>query len=152
MTPAERAQLATWVRARTSPHRLVVRSRIILLAAEGVPIGTIARRVHVAPATIRLWCRRFDRFGVAGLMREAAGRGRPRGMSRTAVLAVLRAMLSPPQRSSPWSARSLASAAGTSPTTVWRVWQRLHLDARASAAAVHRAIEQVISETPRTPQ
>lgn len=93
VTPAEHAQLLRWVRARTSPHRLVVRSRIVLLAGDGLSTGAIAARLHVSPATVRLWCRRFHRQGVGALVHDAPGRGRRPGMSRTVTMEVLRAML-----------------------------------------------------------
>jgi transposase len=147
VTDAEHAQLLRWVRSRTSPHRLVVRSRIILLASQGVTAAAIARRVHVSPATVRLWCRRFALDGVCALEREAPGRGRRPGMARAAVVRVLRVMSRGPGPAPRWTARTLGTAAGTSPSTVWRVWQRHGLGPAAAGREVARALQQVISET-----
>ena len=92
VTASERRQLERWVRSRTQRHRTVVRSRIVLLATRGMTVAKIATQVQVAPATVRLWCRRFQEGSVAALERDARGRGRPAGMSRDLALAVLRAM------------------------------------------------------------
>jgi len=135
---------------RTSPHRLVVRSRIVLMAAEGVGRPAIARALHIAPATVRLWCERFEREGLPALIQDAPGRGRKRGMSRIAVLNVLRTMLEhePPSRG--WTARSLAARAGTSAATVWRVWKRSGLSASSPSSDVHAMLNKAISETGQT--
>jgi transposase len=145
LTAGERSQLQHWVRSRTQHHRTVVRSRIVLLASRGMTVAEIAAQAQVAPATVRLWCRRFQQGGVAALERDARGRGRPSGMSRDLVLSVLRVMqqVSNATRSS----RQIATAASVSATTVWRVWSRLGLDARSSASEIERVIEKVISET-----
>jgi transposase len=147
MTAAERAQLIRWSRARTSPHRLVVRSRIVLMAAEGLKTRVIAGKLHVAPATVRLWCERFDRHGLAALVRDAPGRGRKRGMSRQAVISVLRTMLEHQAPMDGWTARSLATRAGTSAATVWRVWKRYDLDASSPHSNVRVMLSKTISET-----
>jgi transposase len=148
VTATERAQLVEWVRRRTSPHRLVVRSRIVLLAHEGLSAGAIASRLHVMPATVRLWCKRFHRGGVASLVRDAPGRGRRPGMSVNAVIAVLRAMAENADSGRPWTARTLAARARTSASTVSRIWKRYRLSSASSADDVRRALEQVISDTP----
>ena len=147
ITAPEQEQLLKWIRTRTSPHRLVVRSRIVLFAAGGMTPGEIARRVHVAPATVRLWCRRFAEGGVSALARDKPGRGRRPGMSPRMALAVLRAMLQPPPDGAAWSARSLSRHTRTSASTVWRVWKRAGVGPHAPAESLQRAIAQLISET-----
>ena len=148
LTDPERAQLLDWTRARTSPHRLVVRSRIILLAHEGLTTGEIAARLDVSPATVRLWCRRFNAIGVAALERDRPGRGRPRGMSAPTVLAVLRAMHAHPDGGPRWTTRALARASGASVASVWRIWKRYGVGPHSSRGEIVRALAQAISETP----
>lgn len=146
VTPAERAQMQRWVAARTSPQRLVVRSRIILLASDGLSIGAIAAHLHVSRTTVRLWCRRFHQKGVGALAYDSPGRGRRPGMSPSATLAVLKAMVGLQAGGDTWTVRSLAGA-GTSASTVWRVWKRFRLGATSSPSDLAHALEQVISET-----
>jgi len=147
VTPAERTQLLRWVGARTSPQRLVVRSRVVLLASEGLSISGIASRLEVSPATVRLWCRRFHVQGVGALAHDAPGRGRREGMSPPVTMAVLRAMLDEGARGGVATTRALATRAGTSASTVWRVWKLHGVGPASSLSDIARAIEKVIDET-----
>jgi transposase len=147
LTASERAQLLAWAAAPTSPQRLVIRSRIVLLASEGLLVSTIAERLDVSPATVRLWCDRVRRIGVGALPNDAPGRGRRPGMSAAMVDAVLAAMQERTNGAPPWTARSLAARAGTSASTVWRVWKRTRLGPTSPAAVVARVRAQLIAET-----
>jgi Winged helix-turn helix len=145
ISPSERHQLQRWARQRTSSYRLVVRSQIVLLASEGVPIGVIATRLHVTSATVRLWIRRFADGRLAALTGEAPGRGRPRGSSRAvtnAVLAVTRA-----HAARGLTVRNIAALAHTSPSTVWRIWRRYSLGPDSSSESIEAVLAQVIPET-----
>lgn len=75
LSATERSVLQRWARQRTSPHRVVVRSRIVLLASEGLTFRAIAAAVHVTPATVRLWVTRFADGRLPALTREAPGAG-----------------------------------------------------------------------------
>ncbi|MBQ9726313.1 MAG: helix-turn-helix domain-containing protein [Kiritimatiellae bacterium] len=66
--------------AARDPARAARRARMVLAAADGVPIRELARREGVDRNTVRLWLRRFAAAGVAGL-EDRPGRGRPRGRS-----------------------------------------------------------------------
>ena len=91
LTDAERSQLRLWARQRASPHRLVVRSRILLLVSQGLSVREIAQSLRVAQGTVRLWAGRFTDGGLAAIASEAPGRGRPAGIPRSVRLAVLEA-------------------------------------------------------------
>jgi transposase len=65
----------------------VVRARIVLGAAAGLPTALIARRVGVAPNTVRKWHRRFCTEGCAGL-RDRPRPGRPRAFAAAVVAEV----------------------------------------------------------------
>ena len=139
-------QLQRWVRSRTHRHRTVVRSHIVLLASRGLPVSKIAVHLRVTPATVRLWCRRFEEGGVAALDRDASGRGRRPGMTPQRVRDVLDAMrrMHPTDR---LTTRRVAAAAGTGATTVWRVWARFGLSGGSPPGEIDRVIAQVISGT-----
>jgi transposase len=147
MSVVERAQLLEWTRSRTIAHRLVVRSWIVLLAADGLTTREIANRLRISTATVRLWCRRFARSGVAALTRDRPGRGRLPGRSGAVVLAILRAMRHRDRAGQSWSTRSLARTAGTSAATVWRVWKQCGVGPSSTVAEIDRAMAQAISET-----
>jgi transposase len=73
----ERRALKRAARSQAVPHRQVVRARIVLDAAAGLPNALIARRVGVTPNTVRKWPKRFCTHGYAGL-RDRPRSGRPR--------------------------------------------------------------------------
>ena len=81
----ERAELERRVACYTLPHKVVVRAKMVLYAAEGQPTAEIARRLETAPRVVGRWRKRFFEERLAGLEdRERAGRPRrfPPGASR----------------------------------------------------------------------
>jgi transposase len=146
ISDAERDQLQKWARRRSSPHRSVVRSRIVLLAAEGLTVAATAARLHVAAATVRLWKQRFALGGLAALMSEAPGRGRRLGSLRAITVAVLEATRT--LAGHRLTVRRVAVQAGTSASTVWRLWRRYGLGPDSSSDTVKAILTRVISETP----
>jgi transposase len=84
---SERRALKRSARSQAAPHRQVVRARIVLDAAAGLPSALIARRVGVAPNTVRKWRKRFCTQGYAGL-RDRPRPGRPRVFAAAVVAEV----------------------------------------------------------------
>ena len=105
---SERRALKRAARSQAVPHREVVRARIVLDAAVGLPNALIARRVGVAPNTVRKWRKRFCTHGYAGL-RDRPRPGRPRVFA-AAVVAEVKAIACelPATRNVPVSRWSLA--------------------------------------------
>ena len=67
LSAEERSALEKNVRAAKTEQRLAFRSRIILLAAEGIGTGAIAAQLQTSPATVSKWRLRFARVGLEGL-------------------------------------------------------------------------------------
>jgi len=84
---SERRPLKRAARSQAAPHRQVVRARIVLDAAAGLPNALIARRVGVTPNTVRKWRKRFCTHGYAGL-RDRSPPGRPRVFAAVVVAEV----------------------------------------------------------------
>ncbi len=121
---AARALLRHWVRAPTTPQRVAQRSRIVLLALDGVGDGEIASRLEVSRPTVRLWTKRFERSGPEALLHDAPGRGRPASMASSAMFDRLRqANLLRPD-GLPVSVRQAAAFLGISASSVWRALRR----------------------------
>src|SRR6516162_914591 len=59
LTDEERETLNAWSRSTAGEHRMVERSRVILLAAEGLPAREIARRLKTRLARVSKWRGRF---------------------------------------------------------------------------------------------
>jgi transposase len=74
---AGRAELEAVSRRATAPFRLVLRARIVLLAAGGLPNSSVAARLGICEPTARKWRRRYCEQGLAGLA-DAPRPGRPR--------------------------------------------------------------------------
>ena len=73
----ERQQLKQWARGRRTPARLVLRAKIVLLAAAGHDNHQIAAAVATSRQTVGLWRQRFVTQRVLGLTRDAPRGGRP---------------------------------------------------------------------------
>lgn len=72
----QRTILNERARAHTAPYGEVVRTRIVLLAAEGFPNKEIAARLDTTPQTVCKWRKRFYQEGLGGL-EDRPRSGRP---------------------------------------------------------------------------
>jgi transposase len=77
----DRPTLEAWIRARTTPQRTVLRSRIVLLLSDGLSAREVARRLGVSRHTVDLWRARYTQEGCESLTRDRPGRGRRRSMA-----------------------------------------------------------------------
>jgi transposase len=98
--------------SRTAPYAAVVRARIVLLAAEGVPNVEIAARVGVCVDVVSKWRKRFCVEGLAGLD-DRPRSGRPRRFGPDVVAGVKALACEPPEARdvplSRWSSLELAA-------------------------------------------
>ena len=73
LTREERRALEAMVRKYTSPYRDVIRAKLVLLAAEGLPNDVIAARLDSPRQIISKWRKRFFDQRLAGLEEEPRG-------------------------------------------------------------------------------
>ncbi len=118
----DRARLSAWTRSTTVRSGLAKRTRIVLLAADGVTHTEIAELVGVSRPTVTAWRRRYERSGIAGLSDEHRP-GRPRSIDHSKI--VSETLKPPPKRLgvTHWSSRLLAARLGIDNTTVARAWR-----------------------------
>lgn len=115
--------LEGWIKAPTSPQRIVMRARIVLLAAMGEPNRRIAQIVGTSRPTVLLWRHRFAEGGVAALLEDAPGRGRPPRIAISKVHSIIEATTqTEPKGATHWSTRTMAKAQGVSRSSVQRIW------------------------------
>jgi transposase len=146
LTSAARLELEKLSRRRTTAVRVVQRSRIILLAAEGVQNKEIAERVGVAPRMVALWRGRFIQLGVEGLLKDAPRPGRTPEISPDIVAQVVASTTqSKPAGATHWSRSSMARAMGISESSVGRIW-------RAHGLKPHRIESFKVSNDPHFAQ
>jgi Helix-turn-helix domain len=84
LTPAQRQMLVAWQRTTTIRAGLARRGRIILLAADRMPITQIAATVGISRRFVYKWVQRFLQAGLEGL-RDRPGRGSRRLPSHAAL-------------------------------------------------------------------
>jgi hypothetical protein len=82
LTNEQQAKLEAYAHGRRTPARVVLRARIVLLAAEGRQDLEIARLLSIVPRTAARWRVRFLSDGVAGLEHDAPRPGRTPSISR----------------------------------------------------------------------
>ena len=119
-----RTTLERWTRAATTAQRVVRRSRIVLLALDGLSVDEIASRLGVSRPTVRLWIARFAHGGVEALRHDAPGRGRRPTIDPAVLRARLRDGNMLDDSGRPLSVRRAAAFLGVSPSAVWRALRR----------------------------
>jgi transposase len=121
----DRAILEHWVRARTTPHRLVERARIVLASADGHGGDAIGAMLGVSRPTVSRWLDRYDAEGAAGLAADRPRSGRPKRITPAREAAIIHATLhsAPPDGGTHWSTRVMAAQADVHQTTVARIWR-----------------------------
>jgi transposase len=123
MAADQRQTLNAWVRAKTTPQRIVLRSRICLLAAEGIANHAIAQHLGTSRPTVLLWRERFEQAGPVGLSEDAPHGPSAQCLAPEKVKAIVDATLhTTPQDATHWSTRTLAKVHGVSHATVARIW------------------------------
>jgi transposase len=127
----DRQVLERWARGRSTAARLVLRSKIVLLAASGVRNKDIASELRSATKTVCLWRSRFAQYGIAGIEKDAPRGGiRAKKSQEIAQRIIHMTLHEKPSRRDRWSTRTLAAALGTSPAMVQRVWKSHGISAR----------------------
>lgn len=135
LTDDDRMFLQKSVRSSTAEQRLVLRSRIILLAAEGLGTNKIAEELSIRPGTVSKWRMRYAKDGMQGLS-DAPRSGAPVNYDKETELRILSKLdESVPHGETVWTARLLARELGdVSEHHIWRLFRRhgIHLQRRRS--------------------
>jgi transposase len=126
---AERRELARMARSSSLPHRVVVQSKALLMAADGVANEAIARECDTTPDTVRRWRRKFEAGGIDAVGSIAPGRGRKPEIDQAVVDAIVHDTLHtvPDDGSTCWSTRTMGQRHGVGKDTVARIWQARQL-------------------------
>jgi transposase/AraC-like DNA-binding protein len=124
LSPGDRATLESWVSGRNTPQKLVWRSRIVLLSADGAGTMAIVRGVGKSKLTVARWQERYRALGIMGLRRDATRPGRKPPLSAAVIARVVQMTLhEKPPGATHWSIRSMAAAVGLSRSSVQRIWK-----------------------------
>ena len=127
LTADERERLEAWTRRRTSAQALALRSRIVLLAAEGATTPRSPRSCGIQRKTVAKWRNRFVEHRLDGLTDEPRP-GQPRKITDAKVEEVIvKTLETTPKDATHWSTRSMAAEVGLNQTAVHRIWQAFGL-------------------------
>jgi transposase len=96
MSGEEQEQIKRLSQSRTAPARQVERARILHLAGQGHFVPAIAAQLQIGHDVVRLWLKRFNAAGLAGL-EDRHRAGRPPTYTPEQVGAVIAAALTNPQ-------------------------------------------------------
>jgi transposase len=126
-TAEEREKLAMLARRPKSTQAIALRARIVLACADGLNNGAVAKRLHIAGATVCKWRERFRVKRLEGLLDEPRP-GTPRSITDAQIEDVVTTTLeSMPDNSTHWSTRLMAKKAGLSQTAIVRIWRTFGL-------------------------
>lgn len=111
-------------RGRSTPARVVLRAKIVLLAAEGKMNKEIVATLKTDAQTVKRWRTRFAVRRLAGIVKDAPRGGRkPTVRERLASLIVKKTTQERPADATHWSTRSLAAELGANHMMIHRVWK-----------------------------
>ncbi len=120
----ERKILQRWSHGRSTPARLVLRAKIVLLATKGKQNKDIAWELGVDRSIAGRWRSRFAQHGLAGIEKDAPRGGRkPTKRNKLVRLIIKKTTKETPSNATHWSTRSLAKKLGASQSMVHRVWK-----------------------------
>jgi transposase len=124
LSAEQKVELEKLARSGKTARRVVERSRIVLLAAEGKRNQQIAEICRVTRRMVGVWRRRFVEKGIAGILKDAPRAGRRRCLSAEASAEIIRKTTQEtPVAGTHWSTRSMAKVMGVSPSTIGRLWR-----------------------------
>lgn len=139
---ATRKELQRQSRGRSVPVRVALRSRIILLAADGLQNLQIAAELNISVRMAALWRKRFLSLGIKGLLKDAPRAGRtPSILASTVTQVIRKTTQTTPPHATHWSTRTMAREVGISEASVRRIW-------RAHGLKPHRVESFKISRDP----
>jgi transposase len=120
----DRQALERVVRAPSTPQKVVLRAKIVLMSGEGQSTASIVAGLGTTYPTVTLWRERYEQGGVEIIVAGAPRPGRPPTLKAEMVAAVIeRTLHEKPAGATHWSTRTLAAAMGMSHVQVHRVWK-----------------------------
>jgi transposase len=124
LTPAQIRELTQITHLPSAPQSVVLRAKIVLGSAQGIPNQRLARELSTNRMTVLLWRRRFEAEGLPGILEDRPRSGRPKQITpdeEAEIVELTRS--SKPRNATHWTVRTMARRVGVSPATLHRIWQ-----------------------------
>jgi transposase len=127
LTAGQRSELDEIARSQSLPAGFVLRAKILLLLADGIPYDAIKQKLDTTAPTISRWKRRFLEHGLDGLETHRPGQPPSKLTPRLRAKILDATRCKPADGSTHWSCRKLAKVLGVSKDLVHRVWREADL-------------------------
>jgi transposase len=125
LNPPLRNKLYRFSKASNVSPKLRVRSKIILLAAEGKNNKEIAEELGIDQPQVGRWRIRFAQQGLAGIEKDKSRPGRIAPLPKSKESEIIRKTIeTKPKGATHWSRSLMAAETGVSESTVGRIWAR----------------------------
>lgn len=141
LSAEEQDTLQAWARRPKTAQALALRSRIVLLCAEGMNNVDVVEELGITMPTVCKWRRRFLERRLDGLMDEPRPGAPRRIMDADVERVITKTLESKPKNATHWSTRSMSEACGMSQSAISRIW-------RAFALQPHRTETFKLSKDP----
>lgn len=126
LTESEMKQLTQLARDGKSEGRLAERSKIVLLASQGLENQQIDLMLGLSRQKVGRWSDRYAKSGFSGIEKDAPRPGRLPVISKSRKAQIVRKTLKEkPVGATHWSRTSMSEAVGVSESSVGRIWQPL---------------------------
>jgi transposase len=127
LTPTQRGELQAHLRRRNLPASVAVRMRIILMLDEGASYSDIKEKLDTTAPTISLWKRRYREEGLVGLATFHPGQPPQKLTLQLRAKILAKTQQPPPDGSTHWSLRKMASVMGVGKDLIRQVWREAEL-------------------------
>ena len=127
LTPTQRGELQVHMRRRNLPASVAVRMRIIRMLDEGASYGDIKEKLDTTAPTISLWKRRYREEGLVGLATFHPGQPPQKLTPQLRAKILAKTQQPPPDGSTHWSLRKMASLMGVGKDLIRQVWREADL-------------------------
>jgi len=127
LTPTQRGELQAHLRRRNLPASVAVRMRIILMLDEGASYSDIKEKLDTTAPTISLWKRRYCEEGLVGLATFHPGQPPQKLTPQLRAKILAKTQQPPPDGSTHWSLRKMASLMGVGKDLIRQVWREAEL-------------------------
>jgi len=116
------------IKGRNTPQKIVMRAKIAMKIEEGMSKKQIAERLNISRSTVYLWALRYEKGGVASLLKDTPRPGRiPRITAQKEKEVVEATLHTLPSNTTHWSVRTMARVQDLSRMAVQRIWKKYNL-------------------------
>ena len=127
-TLKKKEDLNKLVKGRNTPQKVVMRAKIAIKILEGMPKKRIAEELNISRTTVYLWAERYEKGGVAALLKDAPRPGRIPLITPQKEKEVVETTLHTlPPDATHWSVRTMATAQSISRMAVQRIWKKYNI-------------------------